>query len=564
MLEDEPTRPSRLSAEQTLDPSWAATRRRLQGDLDNILLKALEKAPERRYASVDALAADIRNVLAERPVSARPASWAYVASRFVRRNRLGVAGVAVALAGLVIGLAAALVQAERATAARRAADEQLASVKALVRGLVLRYSYGVWLTPKGGKLMQAFVEDAMPRMESALAAAPQDMELAAIAADLYSRLAEMLGSYSVATPAGAVTAQRAAERAVALGEAAMQSHRSDGAFVARIATAHMTLATLAQQAGQPADGVGHLQAALRDVDAALPLAQRDAAGRAFLRGARGSIFMRWGQLNDHGSNAGLNKPADALAMFDHALAEFDIFLADKPGIAAITAAAPEDDIDTEASVLQAVGATRVSMAMVRLKQGELAPAQQDAQRGMAIYQGIVDKFPPNVIFSDGLVTAANLTASLAVRQGESDAALRAGSTAWTVNQQLVASEGAKSKWAALRPWVAVQYGLALQQAGRNARRAAGAARSGRTLAGAGRREPEGGHGAAFDAALGAGAPGAGARATGAAAARARAGQRAGGPGDTGAGAGRRAARRRHAAAAGRAADAARRPAAGRR
>ena len=77
-------------------------------------------------------------------------------------------------------------------------------MKDLVRGLVLRYSYGVWLTPKGGKLMQAFVEDALPRLEKALAAAPEDMELAAVAADLYSRLAEMLGSQSVATPDGDV------------------------------------------------------------------------------------------------------------------------------------------------------------------------------------------------------------------------------------------------------------------------------------------------------------------------------------------------------------------------
>ena len=378
-----------------------------------------------------------------------------------------MAGAGVAAVSLVLGLGVALVQADRATRALQRADQQLASVKSLLRGLVLRYSYGVWLTPKGSKLMQAFVEDALPRLEWALAAAPQDMELAAIAADLYSRLAEMLGSYSVATPSGAVTAQRAAARAVALGDTALPSRRGDGAFVARIATARLTLATLAQQAGKPADGLALLDAAQRDIDASLPLAQ-DAAGRAFLRGARGSVFMVRGQLFDHGSQAGLGKPADALAQFELALQEFDLFLADQAGIAAITAAAPEDDIDSKASVLQAVGATRSSMAMVHLKRGQLAPAQLEAQRAMAIYQRIVNGFPPNVVFSDGLVTAANLSAHLAVRSGQTAAALQAGSTAWETNNKLVNSEGAKSKWAALRPWVAVQYGSALQQAGHHA------------------------------------------------------------------------------------------------
>jgi len=442
-------------------------RTQLGGDLDNILRKALEKAPERRYASVEALAADLRACLEGRPVSARPASFGYVAGKFVRRHRAAVAGAATAVLALVLGLGMALQQAHVAELARTRADQQLASVKALLRGLVLRYSFGVWLTPKGGKLMQAFVEDALPRLEAALAAAPEDLELAAIAADLYSRLAEMLGSYSVATPGGAITAQRAAERAIALGERALPGRRGDGAFVARLATARLTLATLAQQAGKPTDGLAQLDAAMRDIDAALPLAT-DAAGHAFLRGARGSAYMYRGQLFDHGSQSGLNQPADALAQFELALKEFDLFLADKAGIAAITAAAPEDDIDTEASVLQAVGATRTSMAMVHLKQGQLPPAQAEAQRALAIYRRIVDGFPPNVVFSDGLVTAANLTAHLTLRNGDGAAALQAASTAWDANNRLIASEGPKSKWAALRPWVAVQYGGALRQAGRHA------------------------------------------------------------------------------------------------
>lgn len=62
-------------------------RRHLRGDLDNITLKALRKEPERRYATVEQLSADLRRHLEGLPVSARSANVSYRAAKFVRRNR---------------------------------------------------------------------------------------------------------------------------------------------------------------------------------------------------------------------------------------------------------------------------------------------------------------------------------------------------------------------------------------------------------------------------------------------------------------------------------------------
>ncbi len=73
--------------------------RRLRGDLENIVAKALRKDPAARYPSADAFAEDLRNFLADKPVSARPDSARYRARKFVARHRGGVAvTVAVALA----------------------------------------------------------------------------------------------------------------------------------------------------------------------------------------------------------------------------------------------------------------------------------------------------------------------------------------------------------------------------------------------------------------------------------------------------------------------------------
>ena len=65
--------------------------RTLRGDLDWILLKALEKDRARRYETANAMAMDIRRYLDNEPVLASPPSAAYMARKFVRRHRGGVA-----------------------------------------------------------------------------------------------------------------------------------------------------------------------------------------------------------------------------------------------------------------------------------------------------------------------------------------------------------------------------------------------------------------------------------------------------------------------------------------
>ncbi len=78
-------------------PSVEASRPKLRGDVDAIVLKALRKEPEQRYASVEALRDDIGRHLAGMPVRARQSNAGYRAFRFVRRHRLSVAAAATLL-----------------------------------------------------------------------------------------------------------------------------------------------------------------------------------------------------------------------------------------------------------------------------------------------------------------------------------------------------------------------------------------------------------------------------------------------------------------------------------
>jgi serine/threonine-protein kinase len=112
LRDERPRPPSRVAAAASGPEAGFA--RRLAGDLDAVLLKALEKRPEDRYASVAELVDDLERALAYRPVRARRASAARRAAHFVRRHRLGVAVVAAAVALVALGVTATLWQARRA------------------------------------------------------------------------------------------------------------------------------------------------------------------------------------------------------------------------------------------------------------------------------------------------------------------------------------------------------------------------------------------------------------------------------------------------------------------
>ena len=98
--------------------------RALRGDIEVIVAKALEKDKDRRYGSAGELALDLRRLMADEPIEARPASTVYQLTKLARRNRALVGGSAIGLVALLVGLAAALVQAKRATASAELAARE--------------------------------------------------------------------------------------------------------------------------------------------------------------------------------------------------------------------------------------------------------------------------------------------------------------------------------------------------------------------------------------------------------------------------------------------------------
>lgn len=133
ICEAEPPTPSarlaRLGADAALhaakrDTSVNALSATLRGDLDWIVMKALEKDRDRRYAGAAELAEDIRRYLDGEPVIARPPSAVYRLRRFVGRNRILVFGLAALFLVLTVGIVAASLFAVTQARAKRQTDWQ--------------------------------------------------------------------------------------------------------------------------------------------------------------------------------------------------------------------------------------------------------------------------------------------------------------------------------------------------------------------------------------------------------------------------------------------------------
>ena len=113
-------------------PSQTDGARRLSGrnDLDAVALMSMERLPDDRYASVEQLADDVRNVIEQRPVRARSQTWTYRTQKFVRRHAAVVATASLAAALFMAGGLAIVSQRNRAVASEARAVAEAATAKA--------------------------------------------------------------------------------------------------------------------------------------------------------------------------------------------------------------------------------------------------------------------------------------------------------------------------------------------------------------------------------------------------------------------------------------------------
>jgi len=191
-------------------------RRRLAGDLDYIVLKALEKDPTRRYATVALLAQDIQRHEEGLPVLARGRTTAYRVSRFVRRHRTAVAAATVTVLALLVGLAGTTWQASVARRERDRAQRRFDDVRALAHAVVFDIHDAIANLPGSTRARETLVQHALRYLDGLNRESKGDLSLQHELALAYAKIGDVQGRPMFPNLGRTADALRSYEQSLAL------------------------------------------------------------------------------------------------------------------------------------------------------------------------------------------------------------------------------------------------------------------------------------------------------------------------------------------------------------
>jgi eukaryotic-like serine/threonine-protein kinase len=207
-------------------------RRRLAGDLDYIILKALEKDPARRYGSVDQLSRDIRRFLDNLPVLARGRTTAYLLSRLVRRHRVAVVTGGLVAISLVAGLVGTAWQAHVASLERDRAKRRFEDVRGLAHAVVFDIHDAIANLPGSTKARETLVMHALRYLDNLSREAADDPILQRELGVAYGKIGDVQGRPEFSNLGRTSDALRSYTRSMELLGAASKA-RPDSMYFAR-------------------------------------------------------------------------------------------------------------------------------------------------------------------------------------------------------------------------------------------------------------------------------------------------------------------------------------------
>ena len=314
----------------------AESRPRLDADLDAILMKALRKEPHERYLTTEQLAADLRAYLEGLPVAARRGTFRYRATKFIRRNRRRVAGLALLAASVVAGVAGVLWQTRVANQERRMAEARSADLRQLSNSLLSELDEAIKQLPGSTGVQKLLVTRVLEHLDRMARDAQGDRQTQLDLVDAYTRLGNIQGNaydQNLGDPAGALVSLG---KALALAVPLAASGPRDREAIRALALVEQSRSEILWQTGKTPEAVPVMREALKSFDA---LAADPGASAALIY----EVSSAYGTLGDELGQNGTASLADSagavaayrqtLALDDRALKIDPNFLRAKRGLA---------------------------------------------------------------------------------------------------------------------------------------------------------------------------------------------------------------------------------------
>ena len=370
---------------------WA---RQLTGDLDNVVLRALESDPYRRYESAAQLADDVRRHLEHEPVLARAQTRRYRAMKFVRRHRGAVAAAAAIVLVLAGGLAASAYQA-------RLAQARLQQVRSLADALVFDVHDAVRDLPGATRARALIVKTGVEYLNSLRDAARGDTRAETRLATAYRKLGDAQGGIESSNLGATSEALVSYQQAGALIDDALRRAPTDLEAVTERLIVADRMGAVQGYTGKVRDAVATFQSAIRTA------APFEASGNPALRAALGDIHIvsSEAQRNLEDYPAALHDSLEALRIFT-----------------ALTAVRPADP-----SIRSSLAASYAAVGMTEVGLLRLPEALGHFQRGVAEMEQLVAADARNAPLKRSLMLAYGHVADVLGNPGVGNLGNRAAS-----------------------------------------------------------------------------------------------------------------------------------------
>lgn len=218
----------RLRQEVPLRPSHRAGDRRLEGDLDNIALKAAEFEASERYQSAEALADDVRAHLESRPIAARAHTWTYRAHKFMRRNRLVVIATGAVVLALLVGLGMTLWQARIARLNYERAERRFQDVRRLANTFIFEMDDAIARLPGSTAVRGTMVRHSLQYLDSLAQESTGDPTLQEDLAKAYEKVGDVQGRPGALNLGGTAAALQSYRKAEGIRRALLSAAKDEG------------------------------------------------------------------------------------------------------------------------------------------------------------------------------------------------------------------------------------------------------------------------------------------------------------------------------------------------
>jgi serine/threonine protein kinase/tetratricopeptide (TPR) repeat protein len=406
------------------DGSAERLSKRLSGDLDNIVLMALRKEPERRYASVDKFAEDLRRHLQNLPVFARKDTAGYLISKFVARHKAGVTATAAVIVILVIGIAVTLREAQIARSERARAEARFNDVRKLANSLMFEFHDSIKDLPGSTPARKLLVSRALEYLDSLSQEAKGDRSLQGELAAAYEKIGDVQGMPRQANLGDTDGAEASYRKALAIRESLAAADPKDEEVRRQLTPNYGKLSDLLWNKG---DARGAMENSRKEIAVAEALYQEDPNNQA-------NRFLLAAYRMDHGYKQAV-LGSDAAAGLETL----------RQGSAMLEQILSEDPQNVQARRLLSLSYFRTA-EIEKDDQKDYPQALMLYKKAIATVQVLLDADPNNTDFRRMVAYDQFAMASLLAEMKDTDTALAQDGEALSSFQTLAAADPANAQF----------------------------------------------------------------------------------------------------------------------